>query len=163
MSTTWTLYGSQRRSSRDSWEQLHRLTQNWTAAWADNNGFHLTDMPAETPVTTQLWAWTTGAWLRVRLDPPHWWAALLSCADNGIESCLDNDPDIAWCREHVEQPRITSVLHWNSTDKRIQQLRSTNAALLDHDTVQLVPLRSTHPTTATFIGSRESLPPTPSA
>lgn len=77
MSTDWNLYGSGRRH-RDEWAQLHQATRGWTAAWADNRGFHLDAMPAEPPETTHLWAWAPGRWLRARIDTPHWWAALLT-------------------------------------------------------------------------------------
>ncbi|SDO90673.1 hypothetical protein SAMN04487905_10192 [Actinopolyspora xinjiangensis] len=156
MSTSWTLHGSgRRRLDDDGWAELHRMTEDWTAAWSDNNGFHLETMPERAPVSTQLWAWTPGKWLRVRLDPPHWWAALLCCGaeqDDGDD--LVEEP---WTTDEVERPRIDRVLHWNGNDKRIQQLRSPKERLLEHEIVRLIPLRS-RPTTATFIGGRDSLP-----
>lgn len=77
MSNTWNLHGSGRRN-HSSWEHLHATTRNWTAAWADIDGFHLNHLPDQPPVATHLWAWTTNTWLRVRIDDSHWWAALLT-------------------------------------------------------------------------------------
>ena len=80
--TNWTLHGSG-RNDHDQWQRLHQHTHDWTAAWADNEGFHLEPMPTEAPNATHLWAWTTGSWLRVRLDVPHWWAAMLTTPTTG--------------------------------------------------------------------------------
>ncbi|SDK57333.1 hypothetical protein SAMN04487819_11099 [Actinopolyspora alba] len=155
MRTSWTLHGSGRRRLDDGWAGLHRMAEDWTAAWSDNDGFHLEVMPERAPVTTQLWAWTTRKWLRVRLDPPHWWAAVLR-----YESEQDGGEDLveeSWSADDVAQPRIDRVLHWDSNDKRIQQLRSPNERPFDHEIFRLVPLRS-RPTTATFIGGKDSVP-----
>lgn len=147
MNTDWTLHGSGRRH-RDTWAHLHETTRGWTAAWADHHGFHLDTMPAEIPATTHLWAWTTGRWLRVRIDTPHWWAAVLTPDDIGTGE--------SWTPKNVETPQIHPVLHWNHEDKRVQQSRRRGIGdVFDHDAIQLIPLR---PSTAAFLGSRDSLP-----
>ncbi|SDQ35302.1 hypothetical protein [Actinopolyspora saharensis] len=146
MSTPWTLHGSTRRD-HDEWKHLHELTHGWTAAWADNHGFHLDAVPAEPPATTHLWAWTTGRWLRARIDAPHWWAVVLAVGDTTIEP--------SWRREVTDLPEVSPVLHWAATDGRIRQYRGADG-VLDQDThIQLVPHRRT---TAPFIGTRDSLP-----
>jgi hypothetical protein len=141
---TWNLYGSTRHS-HDGWSQLHDFAHDWTAAWADNDGFHLDPMPGTVPLATHLWAWTTGRWLRVRIDTPYWWAALLTVGPS---------VDLPWQRKEIEKPRIDASLHWSKKDGRVQQYRGSDG-VLDGKAVQLIVNR---PTTAPFIGWPDSLP-----
>lgn len=143
MTDTWALRGSGRRT-RDSWDHLHAITREWTAAWAGIDGFHLDRLPDQPPLTTHLWAWTTNAWLRVRIDGPHWWAALLTCGSS--------EEDELWTApEPIEEPAITSLRHWPSAERQAMQYHGDEGVLDVHDRFkQLVPLRRT---TGVFIGA----------
>ena len=143
--TTWTLYGSGQRKIT-GWDALYELTHDWTAAWADNDGFHWEAMPVGAPNATHLWAWTAGCWLRVRLDPPNWWASILS-ADP-----LDPDPKWSATKE-VPQPRVSTVLHWTKDDQRVpgHQNRSDERQ-------ESLQLQIDRVAAAPFIGSVSSLP-----
>ena len=153
--STWTLHGSGRRD-RDTWDRLHEITREWTAAWAGVDGFHINRLPDQPPVTTHLWAWAPNTWLRVRIDGPHWWGALLTCGGS-VNSGLWQDV------EAVDKPTITGLRHWQSDEGQAKQFRPAEDNVQDvldaHDQfLQLVPLRHT---TGTFIGRAESLQETP--
>lgn len=145
MNDTWILHGS-KRQHHDTWSRLYEITKDWTAAWADNNGFHLETMPAAPTVTTHLWAWTAGRWLRTRIDPPHWWAAMLTAGEPPT--------GLSWKAETIQTPRINTILHWAPKEGRIQQYRGSKG-VLDLSAIQLLVNRTT---TAAFIGLPESLP-----
>lgn len=145
MSLIWTLHGSGERPA-DEFIEVHQHTHDWTAAWADTTGFHIGPVPAEPPVTTHLWAWTTGAWLRVRVDGHHWWAAILTTGDH----------DLAWPPPTVVGcPTITRILNWNPQDQRIRHDEDHSATFPDRRAFQLTPHRRTP---VPFIGTEESLP-----
>ncbi|MBE9375297.1 hypothetical protein IQ251_12665 [Saccharopolyspora sp. HNM0983] len=139
--TDWILFGSGRRA-HDDWADLHALTSDWTAAWADNTGFHWEAMPVGAPNATHLWAWTTGRWLRARLDVPHWWAALLSTDP------LDTGP--GWTPTSVAPPRVDTVLHWQKGDSRVAAQKATPEESLQ--------LQIECPSAAPFLGAIASLP-----
>lgn len=145
MNLTWTLYGSGERHA-DDWPEVHRHTHDWTAAWADITGFHIGPVPTESPVTTHLWAWTTGAWLRVRVDGHHWWAAILTTGDH----------DLSWTpRTLVSYPAITRILNWDPHDQRIRYDEDLSATFPNRVAFQLTPHQRTP---VMFIGNEESLP-----
>ncbi|MER7077266.1 hypothetical protein SAMN02982929_00959 [Saccharopolyspora kobensis] len=146
MSINWTLHGSRQRHN-NVWSQLYQHIEGWTAAWADNNGFHLETMPTAPPNTTHLWAWTAGQWLRARLDTPHWWVAVLT-----TEPFTTVDD---WATQTIDQVDIIPVLHWPSKSGRTGQYRGPENILGTTDTIQLLPHRAT---TTPFIGKTASLP-----
>lgn len=145
MTLEWSLHGS-RRQHRDAWPELYHRTSDWTAAWADNHGFHLEPMPTAAPVTSHLWAWSTDHWLRIRIDGALWWAALLSPSREAFAP--------AWKREDIDEPTINRILHWAKEDGRIQQYNGPKEIFEDLKYIQLLPHR---PTTAPFIGTTDSL------
>ncbi|MBA8825284.1 hypothetical protein FHX42_002635 [Saccharopolyspora lacisalsi] len=139
--SAWTLRGTGRRDA-DTWNQLHAVTESWTAAWADVEGFHLETMPATPPVTTHVWAWSTGRWLRVRIDGAHWWAALL--ANNN-----EQEDDLWTTSESIAEPSITPLRHWMPDEGQVKQYRGSDNVLGEHSMIQITPLRRT---TAAFLG-----------
>lgn len=140
---SWHLYGSGCRT-REQWSDLLASDDSWTASWADHLGFHEESLPAEAPRTTHIWAWARHAWLRVRIDDDHWWAALL------VEGEQRDDP--RWTSsEEIETPDITGFTNWGNT-RNVKQYRwapGARNALHRSDMIQLIPSRVT---TATFIG-----------
>jgi hypothetical protein len=53
---------------RQPWPQIGTLLTGCTCAWADLDGFHAGEPPADPPLATHLWAWGEGRLLRVRVD-----------------------------------------------------------------------------------------------
>ncbi|MDI2029510.1 hypothetical protein QFW96_12845 [Saccharopolyspora sp. TS4A08] len=143
MSTNWQLIGSGKRR-HDQWRDLVTITSGCTAAWADNNGFHQEPFPEDPPATSHLWGWRAGTWLRVRLDTPHWWAAVLT---------LENLVLPEWTTRSIPEPSIQAVVHWKKRDKRTKQYRGTSG-LLGGDSIQLVPDVAVP---APFIGTSDTL------
>lgn len=145
MSSRWHLHGSARRH-HDEWAQLHAITENWQATWFDNTGLNLRIMPSTPPATSHLWAWASRRWLRVRIDVPHWWAAILS-------PDLLPVPDHWKIEDDLDVPRVGSVRHWGAEDGRTMQYRG-NADLRGQETIQLLPYLAT---TSPFIGTQDTL------
>ncbi|MGW5440569.1 hypothetical protein [Nocardia asteroides] len=147
MTTPWTLHATGRRDSTD-WK--HLPTDVFHAAWADNDGFHITDrLPAAPPRTTHLWAWTRHHWLRIRIDHPHWWACALT---------HDTAPGTLFtaAREPVDHLTAEPVLHWAPGAGEIAQRRLHPAdALTGHRMIALSPTRAA---TATFYGTEDTHP-----
>jgi hypothetical protein len=149
MTATWTLHRTGRRAA-GAWKYLVTSLPEVTAAWADLTGFHVTDgLPDTPPLATHLWAWRTGTWLRLRLDHPHWWGALLTNTDV--------QPASPWIitRESVPTVEQHPLLHWNPGADQISQRQiSPREALTSLKMVELVPLRQT---TASFVGTADTL------
>ncbi|WP_197321059.1 hypothetical protein [Saccharomonospora sp. NB11] len=146
MTHTWTLYGSGRHEHAD-WALLHEHTRDWPAAWTDTGGFHLEPMPATPPATTHLWAFTRHRWLRVRLDVPYWWAAVLT---------LDVEFPLPWTRNDKKiEPTVAWIRHWEPNDDRVKQYRGTANVLGRREHVRLLPHL---PLCAPFVGHKDDLP-----
>lgn len=144
---TWTMLGTGRRTA-DDWAALVAALPAMTAAWADLAGFHIDVVPATAPPTSHLWAWSPGTWLRVRVDQPFWWAALLTTRPGIANHDL-------WVT--TEEPLTVDqreVIHWPPDAGEVAQRRVSPADALTLRMVELVPLRAT---TATFLGSRDSV------
>lgn len=154
MSSTWTLHGSGRREHSE-WALLHHHTRDWTAAWADTGGFHVEPMPATAPATTHLWAFTTHQWLRVRIDVPYWWAAVLTLDVEFALSRPQEETSPSWTRKEISPPTVVWVRHWEPNDDRIKQYVGPADVLGRHDHVQLLPPL---PLCAPFLGHQNSLP-----
>ncbi|GAB1512566.1 hypothetical protein [Actinophytocola sp. KF-1] len=144
---TWTMLGTGRRDVAN-WPALVAALPTMTAAWADLTGFHLDDLPAATPPASHLWAWSPGTWLRVRIDQPNWWAALL------IPEPSDADPDLWATTEDGLTVDHRKVIHWSPDMGEVAQRRVTPENALDRQMIELVPLR---PSTATFLGPHDSV------
>ncbi|MEV0359416.1 hypothetical protein AB0H71_25505 [Nocardia sp. NPDC050697] len=144
--TTWTLHATGRRDTTD-WPDLARLPLH--AAWADNDGFHISDhLPATTPRTTHLWAWTRQQWLRIRIDHPHWWGAALT-TDTTAPSQL-----FTTATEPVEHLTIEAILHWPPSAGEIaQRTVHPGDALTGYRMISLSPTRAR---TATFYGTQDT-------
>lgn len=146
---TLNLYGTTRRSAKAWRYLLESLPAGMTAAWADLTGFHVTaGLPKELPRTTHLWAWTAGTWLRLRVDHPHWWAAMLSADSTGHGNTWTAGPEEVTVHVHP-------LLPWVIPDKRIAQHRITSPDTLALPMIEFVPLRRT---TASFVGAEETRP-----
>jgi hypothetical protein len=143
----WTLLGSGRRANTD-WVALGEALPDVTAAWADLDGFHISSLPPTAPLSTHLWAWAPGLWLRVRLDQPHWWAALLRASAPTTACTL-------WQQQTLPDVAIEPILHWPPSAGQIAQRRiSPEHALATFQMAQLTPLL---PGTATFLGTADTL------
>jgi hypothetical protein len=142
--TGWTLHGTGERSARD-WPELLSGLAGWRAAWADLDGFHLAvPLPDALPVTSHLWAWTAGGWLRVRVDGGHWWGSAL-LHGSGV------DPSI-WAVEveQVAEIMVERVWSWAADDGRVAQLRPRGLDVPE----QMVPVG---PQPAVYIGDLASV------
>jgi hypothetical protein len=62
--STATLHGY----GRVAWADLAAALAGTQTAWADYDGFHIGDCPAQAPPYTHLWAWSSGWLLRARID-----------------------------------------------------------------------------------------------
>ncbi|WP_433678311.1 hypothetical protein [Nocardia sp. CA-119907] len=147
MSTAWTLHATGRQTP-STWPQLAATTTH--AAWADTDGFHITPaLPDTPPATTHLWAWTTGCWIRARIDHTDWWAAALT------HNATPTGP--LWAKsEALQHVTIQPILHWPPGAGEVQQRHLTPAdALTSYRMIQLAPTRAT---TATFLGTLDTDP-----
>lgn len=147
---TWTLHATGPRPLGD-WP--HLTTTAMHAAWADTLGFHITEaLPDTPPHTTHLWAWTTGCWLRVRVDHPHWWAAALTHDTTPTGTAWRPDP------ERLPSTTIHPILHWPPGAGEIAQRTLTPTGILTtYRMIALTPLRAN---TATFYGTTDTHPTT---
>jgi hypothetical protein len=140
--TGWTIRGTTELAA-NRWPELIALPGDWRAAWADLDGMHINVAPPATlPVTTHLWAWTVGGWLRVRVDGNRWWAsALLHTAgiDSSLWLALSEPIDVA----------VDSIRSWSPTDGRVAQMRIA-AGTITPTMWQLVPIAER---TAVYIGA----------
>lgn len=50
------------------WTEARERLAGRTCAWLDFDGFRVGEPPAEAPITTCLWGWSDGWYLRARLD-----------------------------------------------------------------------------------------------
>ena len=144
---TWTMLGTGRRTAND-WAALVTALPTMIAAWADPTGFHIDVVPASAPPSSHLWAWSPGTWLRVRVDQPHWWAALLTTEPHNADHDLWVTTEKSLTVNHHE------VIHWPPEAGEVAQRRLSPSEALTLRMVELVPLRAT---TATFLGSLDSL------
>ncbi|MEW1734430.1 hypothetical protein AB0346_00570 [Nocardia beijingensis] len=148
MTPTATLHATGPRTSTD-WHHLTRTPMN--AAWADTDGFHLTDhIPATPPHTTHLWAWIRHHWLRLRIDHPHWWGAALTLDTAPTGEIWLPDP------EPVYHLTVTPILHWPPGAGEIQQRRLTPTDALTRN--RMIALTPTRADTATFYGTTDTHP-----
>lgn len=131
-----------------NWPVLMAALQTMTAAWADLTGFHVDDVPAAAPQTSHLWAWSPGNWLRVRIDQPNWWAALLTTDPSAA------DPDLWVTTEDGLTVDHHEVIHWAPDMGKIAQRRVTPVDALSLRMIELVPLRAS---TATFLGTHDGI------
>lgn len=152
--TSWTLQGTAQLSP-ERWPELVTDLAGWHAAWADLDGFHLTDaLPDELPLTSHLWAWTGNGWLRVRADGDSWWASALFRGALTPSALWRAEPEVV---DVVTADRIRS---WALSDGRVAQMRLTPGTTVPEEMIQLVPVRAQ---AAVYIGSVVSFtePPPP--
>lgn len=64
------------------WAELRGRLDGTTCAWTDLDGLHIAAPPREAPITTHLWAWRPGWWLRARIDADRAVAGILRLANN---------------------------------------------------------------------------------
>ena len=61
---TWWLQPRGRRP----WPEVRAELAGYTCAWVDRYGLRVAESPAEPPVSTHLWGWSEGRYVRVRVD-----------------------------------------------------------------------------------------------
>ena len=98
-------------------------------------------MPATAPATTHLWAFTTHQWLRVRIDVPYWWAAVLTLDVEFALSRPQEETSPSWTRKEISPPTVVWVRHWEPNDDRIKQYVGPADVLGRHDHVHARPPR----------------------
>ena len=62
--TSWTLT----TVGRMPWTQARQVLASYTCAWLDLDGMNIGTPPVEPPITTCLWGWSDGSYIRVRFD-----------------------------------------------------------------------------------------------
>lgn len=146
----WTLRGTTELSAT-RWPDLPSQFAGWRAAWADLDGMHVdVPLPSELPVTTHLWGWTSGGWLRVRVDGNRWWGGVLFHGDP-IDSAL-------WRAQPTPvEVRIDRIRSWataqSKVDGRVQQMRIASGTV-PPTMVQLTPVSAR---TAAYIGAPDTI------
>jgi len=146
---TWHLHGTTELDA-DRWPELVADLGDWHAAWVDLDGVHVTEtMPAQLPLTSHVWGWTHGGWLRVRADADRWWASIL-LRDEASKSAF-------WQKSHETVPTVIvdRITSWPAGDLRVAQLRRAPGTTIPGRMLQLVPVR---PRPAAFIGAVDTLP-----
>lgn len=68
---------------RRSWLEILPLLADCTCLWADLDGIHAATPPAGPPLSTHLWAWESGRFLRIRVDGTDGIAAELRLSGPG--------------------------------------------------------------------------------
>lgn len=144
--TTWNLQGTTELTSA-GWPDLVHLLAGWRAAWVDLDGMHIdVDLPTALPITSHLWAWTSGGWLRVRVDGDRWWAGALFRGEAPGSGLWGAKPDT------VEDVTVHLIRSWSPTEGRTAQRRLA-AGAVPPTMRQLVPVRARP---AVYIGSSDS-------
>ena len=138
------------------WPDLVAALTGWRAAWADLDGMHVdVALPANLPLTSHLWAWTTGGWLRARVDGPRWWASALLDGSNPVPCELwrprNDSPDI----DTPVEVTVDRIRSWSvETEGRVAQMRIA-AGTVPATMWQLVPVAAR---TAVYVGGPHSYP-----
>ncbi|MDT5024984.1 MAG: hypothetical protein QOE61_1410 [Micromonosporaceae bacterium] len=137
---------------RIPWTALHRaLVAQATdaspvdAAWADYDGFHVGDPPADPPPYTHLWAWTPEWRLRARIDHEHAIVGVLQLGPALPATLHQLRPATAPSPSRVMYTKTTGRT-WPSDEKRVGPI----PPYLADRAVELHQLDGTHP--VTFIG-----------
>jgi hypothetical protein len=114
--TAW-LIGHGRRP----WEQIRALLSGCTCLWADLDGLHADEPPADPPLATHLWAWDTSRLLRVRIDGADGVTGELHLTDPGC-----GEPVMVTEREASSWPsvegRVSAAPQWRDRPIRIYQV-----------------------------------------
>lgn len=141
----WELRGRPESAVAD-WPAMAEYLADWRAAWADLDGLHI-DAPAPRtlPTTSHLWAWTTSAWVRVRIDGDRW-------IGGGLFRGTHPEAEV-WTAPRENVDVVTDVIcSWAKDDGRVLQLRLAEGDIPPR-MQQLVPIG---PNPAVYIGSVES-------
>ncbi|MGW2410132.1 hypothetical protein ACWCXK_37295 [Streptomyces sp. NPDC001739] len=103
------------RIGRLDWHQARSLLAGTTCAWADLDGFHVTEadrLPEEPPQSTHLWAWDTNRCLRLRIDGAQALTAALHPGQNDREQVrVHIRPGTPWARDDKQAGPLPAEAH----------------------------------------------------
>ena len=142
----WILRPTMERPAADWPDMVHTLN-GWKAAWVDLEGVHIdVSPPSDLPITSHLWAWTTSAWVRIRIDGDRW-------AGSGLFRGTGHPDSAAWRgSKDVDHVMTDLIRSWAPDDGRVAQRRISEGEV-PAQMHQLVPVQAK---TAVYVGTVES-------
>jgi hypothetical protein len=84
---TWTLHGL----GSLCWPDVQAVCDGMTCAWADYNGFHEDECPAEAPPYSHVWGWAPDRFVRVRVDGEQGVVGVLTDGNASVMSSVTGD------------------------------------------------------------------------